>query len=83
MVWAFVARMMHVDPAFPGVRVEPDKVHVLLDAGTTSHVTAPVPEPPLVVSDSVSPYVTDVEETVNVACVARDTVTVWVSDTDS
>lgn len=53
--WAFVARTTHADPASPGVRVDPSTVHVLLVPGTTTHVTAPVPEPPVVVSARVWP----------------------------
>ena len=51
---------VHVEPASPGVSVEPDTVHV---PSMICHVTAPVPLPPDVIKDNVWPYVADVEET--------------------
>lgn len=53
--WAFVARTTQVEPASPGVSVDETTVQVLPVAGTTTHVTAPVPEPPEVVRASVWP----------------------------
>ena len=44
---ALVARTTHDDAALPGVRVDPETVHV---PDTTVHVTAPAPLPPDVVS---------------------------------
>jgi hypothetical protein len=78
--WAFVARTWHTEPASPGVRTDPAMVHVLPVDGTTAHVTAPVPEPPDMVNDRVSPYVTDVEVTVSAICAARAMVTVVPED---
>lgn len=66
--------MTQTEPASPGVRVLPLTVHVLLVPGTTLHVTAPVPDPPVRANDNVSPYATDVEVTVNADWVALDTV---------
>ena len=51
---------VHVEPASPGVSIEPDTVHV---PSMICHVTAPVPLPPDVVSERVEPYVAMVEAT--------------------
>ena len=68
MSWAFVAVTEHNEPASPGVRVDPDTVHV---PDATVHVTAPVPLPPDVVNDNACPYVAEVDVTVKVACAVR------------
>ena len=61
----------------PGVSVEDDTVQV---PDTTVQVTDPVPEPPVVASPRVCPYVAAVVETVRVACEARLTVIVKADD---
>lgn len=73
---ALVARTTQVEPASPGVTTAPLTVHVLPVAGTTAHVTDPEPDPPDAVSVRSCPYVADVEVTVSVDWVARETVTV-------
>ena len=79
MSWAFVARTEHVEPASPGVNVEPVTVHV---PSMICHVTAPVPLPPDVVNDNACPYVADVDVTVKVACTAR-AIEIVAADEDS
>lgn len=70
---AFVALTTQDEPTTPGVNVEPEMVHV---PDTTAYDTAPVPDPPLVASERVVPYVTVVVETVNGACEPLATVAV-------
>ena len=59
---------VHVEPASPGVKVEPVTVHV---PSMICHVTAPVPLPPDVVKDNVWPYVAEVDDTESAACEVR------------
>ena len=73
MSWTLVAFTWHVDPASPGVKVEPDSVHV---PRTTCQVTAPVPDPPDVVNAYFCPYVAATEVTVRTDYAARVIVTV-------
>lgn len=77
---ALVARTTHAEPASPGVRVDPVMVQVLLVPDTTTQVTEPVPDPPDVVSVRSCPYVADVDVTVSVDWVARETVIVNPAD---
>ena len=59
---AFVAFTTQLEPTAPGVSTLPAKVQV---PETTEYETAPLPEPPLVVSVRVEPYATDVSVIVN------------------
>lgn len=52
------------EPAEVADNVEPDTEHPAVPVVVTAYETAPVPEPPEVVSANVEPYVTDVDETV-------------------
>ena len=70
---------VHVEPASPGVSVEPDTVHV---PSMICHVTAPVPLPPDVVNDKVWPNVAEVDVTDNAACAAR-AIEIVAADEDS
>ena len=63
-----VARTTHNEPASPGVKVEPVTEQV---PETTVHDTEPVPEPPVLVIDSVWPYVAEVDDTESAACEVR------------
>jgi hypothetical protein len=59
---------MHVEPASPGVRVEPEIVQV---PDTFDQVTAPAPDPPDATSGSDCPKVAVVDETVSTAWFTR------------
>jgi hypothetical protein len=59
---AFVALITHADPAFPVVNNAPPMLHV---PETTTYVTAPEPDPPLIPKTSPCPYVAEVVDTVN------------------
>jgi hypothetical protein len=51
--------MTQEEPAFPGVKVEPEIVHV---PDTTEYVTTPFPEPPMAPNERVCPYVTEFDD---------------------
>ena len=56
---ALVGLMTQEEPAFPGVKVEPEIVHV---PDTTEYVTTPFPEPPMAPNERVCPYVTEFDD---------------------